>query len=192
MSAEVAVAADALEVGLQPVERLEPAELLQRGLEPERLVAAEAHAVAEPVGQQLVEVRGQLGEVPAQAVVAQQRVDRVLELGALLRGERAHQRLHRGHPVRQLVDDVVERGRAREELAVLGEELVDVRAARLVARQPAREEPVEVLDHLPLGGQVLGLHAPHRVGQALAQPVEHRRPGGGRPAPRSARARPGP
>ena len=176
MSARSPVAADALEVGLQPVERLEPAELLQRGLEPQRLVAAEPHAVAQPVGQQLVEVRGQLGEVPAQAVVAQQRVDRVLELGPLLRGQRAQQRLHRGHPVRQLVDDVVERLRAREELAVLGEELVDVRAARLVARQPLREELVEVADHLALRREVLGLHALHRVGQALAQPVEHRAP----------------
>ena len=135
---------------LEPVERLEPAELLERRLEAHRLVAAEPDPVAEPAGQQLVEVGGELGEVPAQPVVAQQRVDRVLELRPLLGRERPHERLHRRHPVGQLVDDVVERRGAREERAVLGQELVDVVLARLVAREPLREQPVEVLDHLAL------------------------------------------
>ena len=118
--------ADSLELGLQPVERLEPAELVQRRLEPQRLVAREPHPLPEPVGQQLVEVRRELGEVPPQPVVAQQRVDRVLELGALLGRQRAQERLHRRHPLGQLLDDVVERRRAREERAVLAEEVVDL------------------------------------------------------------------
>ena len=86
---------------LQPVHRLEPGDLGERALEAERLVAAEPDPVAEPAGQQQVEVGGELGEVDQQPVVAQERLHHRLELGALLRAHRAHQRLHRGHPLRR-------------------------------------------------------------------------------------------
>ena len=84
--AEVARAARAVELRLELVERLEPAELVERRLEAQRLVAVEPDPLAQPAGEQLVEVRGQLGEVPPQPVVAQQRIERVLEL---LRAARA-------------------------------------------------------------------------------------------------------
>ena len=88
---EIALAPDPLEIRLETVERLQPPELIQRRLEAHGLVATEPDPIAEAVGQQLIEVGRQLGEVPAQPVVAQQGVDRVLELGALLRRERPHQ-----------------------------------------------------------------------------------------------------
>ncbi len=174
--AEIAGAADPLEVALQLVQRLEPAELVQRRLEAHRLVAAEPHPVPQPVGEQLVEVRRELGEVPLQAVVLQQRVDGVLELRALLGRERSEERLHRRHALGQLLDHVVERRRAREEGAVLGQEVVDLAPGRLVAREALREQPVEVLDHRSLGREVLGLHALDGIRQPLAHAVEHRAP----------------
>ena len=48
------------------------------------------------------------------------------ELRALLRRSATHQRLHRGHPLGQLLDDVVERPGAREERAVARQEAVDI------------------------------------------------------------------
>ena len=114
---------------LEPIERLQPRDLGQRTFEPERLVAAERHPIAQAAGQKQVEVRGQLGEVEQQSVVAEERLHHRLELGALLGAHRAHQRLHRSHPLRELVDDVVERLGAREEPAVLLEELGGIRVA---------------------------------------------------------------
>ena len=58
---------DAFEVALEAVQRLELAELVQRRFEAQRLVSAEAHPVPQPVGEQLVEVRRELGEVPPAA-----------------------------------------------------------------------------------------------------------------------------
>ena len=114
----------------QLVHRLEPVDLRQCAVEAEWLVATERHPVAEPARQQQVEVRGELGEVDQEPVVAQEGVHHRLELGALLRAHRAHQRLHRRHPLGELVDDVVEGAGAREELAVLGQELRRVRGRR--------------------------------------------------------------
>ena len=93
-----------LDVGqrvLQPLHRLEPGDLGERAVERQRLVAAEPDAVAEAAGQQQVEVRGELGEVDQQPVVAQERLHHRFELGALLRAHRAQERLHRGHPLRR-------------------------------------------------------------------------------------------
>ena len=107
------------------------------------------HAIAEAAGQDQVEVRGELGEVDEQAVVAEQRLHHRFELGALLGAERPQQRLHRGHPLGELLEDVVERLGAREEPAVLGEELRDV---WLVTADPVAEELVEVAHHLAVRG----------------------------------------
>ena len=86
--ADVPGPVDAFEVALEAVQRLELAELVQRQFEAQRLVPAEAHPVPQPVGEQLVEVRRELREVPLEAVVAEQRVDRVLELRPLLGRQR--------------------------------------------------------------------------------------------------------
>ena len=92
-----------------------------------------------------------------------------LQLGPLLRAHRAHQRLHRGHPLGQLVDDVVERLGAREEAAVLGQEL---RGVRVAAADPFPDELVEVADHLAVGGEILRCHRLDRVGHAGHELVE--------------------
>ena len=160
--AKVARAVDAVQLRLEGVERLEVRHLLQGAFEAERLVAAEPGPLAEAAGQQLVERCRELSEVPAQPVVAQQRVHHRLELGPLLRAHRAQQRLHRGHPLRQLGDDVVEGLRAREEPAVLAQEVRDVGIA---AGQPLLEQSVEVADHVAIGGEVLGRDALDRVRQ---------------------------
>ena len=62
-----------------------------------------------PSGSSCVERRGELGQVPAQPVVAEQRVHHVLQLLALVGAQRLHQRLHLGHARGELLDDVVER-----------------------------------------------------------------------------------
>ena len=154
----------------QLVHRLEPGDLRQCALEAERLVATERHPVAEPARQQQVEVRGELGEVDQEPVVAQQRLHHRLELGALLRAHRAHQRLHRGHPLGELVDDVVEGPGAREELAVLGQEL---RRVRVAATDPLADQLVEVADHLAVRGEVLRAHRLDRLGHPFDELVEH-------------------
>ena len=102
----------------------------ERAVEAQRLVATEPDALAEAARQEQVQVRGELREVEQEPVVAQERVHHRLELGPLLGGHRAHERLHRGHPLGELVDDVVEGPRAREEPPVLGEELRGVRGRR--------------------------------------------------------------
>ncbi len=123
----------ALDVGERVAQAVHRGELVDPGQgagEAQRLVAAERQPLAEPARQEQVEVGGQLGEVDQQAVVLEQRLHHRLELGPLLRAHRAEQRLHRGHPRRELLDDVVEGPGAREERAVLREELRDVRVAR--------------------------------------------------------------
>ena len=167
---EIARPADPVDLLLERVQGLEIGHLGERAFEPERLVAAEPVAVAEPARHQLVHRGRELGQVPAQPVVAQQRVHRVLELGPLLGRHRLEERLQRGHPLGELVDDVVEGLRAREERAVLGHELRDVRIA---ARDPFLEELVEVADHLPVGGELLRGRAPDRVRHATDELVEH-------------------
>ena len=68
----------------------------------ERLVAAERHAVAEPAGQQQVEVRGELGEVTSAAGRrAAARPSSTASSARCSGRHRAQQRLHRGHPLRR-------------------------------------------------------------------------------------------
>ncbi len=61
---------------------------------------------------------------------------------------------------------------AREEPAVLGEELVDPILARLAAVEPVLEQAVEVADHLAVGVELLGRRALDRLGQAVDEAVE--------------------
>src|ERR1017187_9344358 len=80
------------------LERLEPAErleLAQGTLKTELLLATEAEPLAEPAGQDLVERRRELGEVPAQPVVAQQAIDQRVQFRTLGGGQGLKQRLHR-------------------------------------------------------------------------------------------------
>ena len=69
----------------------------------------------------------------------------------------------------QLVDDVVEALGAREEPAVLGEEVAHVRVA---AADPLADELVEVADHLAVRGEVLRGHGPDGVAHPADELVE--------------------
>src|SRR5439155_15063536 len=85
---EVARPVDVAQRILERIEGLQAADLLQRAVEAQLLVAAEPEAVAEPTRDELIHRRPELGEVPAQAVVAEERVHHVLQLGPLLLGHR--------------------------------------------------------------------------------------------------------
>ena len=123
-------------------------------MQTELLAALEIEALAESVGQQRVESCGELGQIPAQPVVAQQRIHGVLQLLALLGAERLHQRLHLRHPRGELLDDVVERLGTREQLAVARQE---ARYVRLAAGEAFLEQAVEIADHVAVGRQLVGL-----------------------------------
>ena len=123
-------------------------------------------ALAEAAGHEQVDVRRQLGEIPAQPVVAQERVhhrcssarccgliDRRSDCIAAIRWASWSMMSSK-------------RPRAREEPAVLGEELVDCVLARLAAADPLLDQRVEVADHLAVGGEILRGHALDRLGQA--------------------------
>ena len=155
---------------LEPFHRLQPGDLRQRAIERERLVATEADPVAEPAGEEQIEVRRQLGQVDQQPVVTEQRVHHRLELGSLLRAEGAHQRLHRRHALGELVDDVVEGAGAWEELPVLREELARI---GVLAADPLPDQLVEVAHHLAVRGEVLGRHRADRIAHPRRELVEH-------------------
>ncbi len=158
------------ESGRESVHRFESAELVQGGVERQWLVSAERHPLAETFRQDLVKVARQLREVPAQSIVTKQRVHHRLELLALLGAHRCQERLHRGHPLRQLADDVIESARPRKEVAVFGEELGGVRIA---AVEPLLQQPVEIADHLPVGGKLFRAGFLDLPRQALEPVVQH-------------------
>ena len=102
-------------------------------------------------------------------IVAEERLHHGLQLGALLRTQGAQQGLHRGHPLGELLQDVVEGDGTREEPAVCGEEW---RGIRLVAADPLAEQLIEVAHHLAVGGEVLRRHRPDGIGHAGGELVE--------------------
>ena len=162
---EVAGALDVGERVLQPLHRLEPPDLGKGAIERERFVTVEPNAIAEAAGEQQVEVRGQLLEVDEQAVVAQESLHHRFELRPLFGRHRAQERLHRGHPLGQLVDDVVEALGAREEPPVYGQELSDVGVA---ATDALPDQLVQVADHLAVRGKFLR----RRGADGLAHPAD--------------------
>ena len=139
---------------LQPVHRLEPGDLGEGAVEPERLVAAERHPVAEAAGQQLVQVRGELGEVTSEPVVAEERVHHRLRARRAAPGviERSSDCIAaiRSASCSMMSSSVRAPGKNR---AVLGEELR--RRPGSLAAEPLAEELVEVADHLAVRGEVL-------------------------------------
>ena len=128
-------------------------ELRQRPLERQLFRALEVEALPKTVGQQLVERRCELGKVPAQPVVAEQRIHHVLQLLALLGTHRRHQRLHLRHARGELLDDVVEVPCAGEDRA-MGEEFADCPARRPTA---APGGAVEVADHVAIRRKLSGV-----------------------------------
>ena len=138
------------------VHAVEPAELRERPLERQLLATLEVISLAQSLGEQRIERRGELSQIPAQPVIAQQRIHHVLQLLALIGAERLHQRLHLGHSRGELLDDVVERLRAGKDTAVARQEVGGI---RLVAGEAFLEQPVQLADHVPIRGQVVWRHA---------------------------------
>ena len=80
--------------------------------------------------------------------------------------------MHGRHAFGQLSHDVVECLGAGEEPAVLREEVVDVRLARLAALEPFLEQRVEIPDHIPIGLEILGRCSLDRLRQAVDESIE--------------------
>ena len=148
------------------------AELLAQGIEVGELGEGlrgigQAHRLA--ACHALAPVPGQIGPQGAQAVVepghlglqvhvGQRRGHEVLELGALLGGERVHEALHCRRLARKFVEKLLEGlGTVREELAVLVHELVEV-LGDVAALAVLVEHCIEVAQHL--------LHGLLRLGRA--------------------------
>ena len=169
-------------VAQQVLELVEVAQLLHRL---HRLAHAERVLALEVVGlvpallrEQLAQVTAELVHLPAQVHVVEQLVGQLLQLGPLLGRHRVEHRLHRRHPLGQLLEQLVERlGVLREEVAELLHELLE---AGILALLAALEHLVERRHHVLHAGDVLGRHLLHRpahlleelVGELLAELVE--------------------
>src|SRR3989442_527550 len=75
---------DGAERILERIESLESPDLVERRLQPEWLVSRELVALAQPIRHELVHVRSEPGEVPAESIVAQEGIHHRLELCPLL------------------------------------------------------------------------------------------------------------
>ena len=142
----------------------EPRDLGERALEPERLVAAERHPLAEPAGQQQVEVRGELGEVDHAA--GRRAAARPSSTGARPAARASSSAGATASPPSAAASWSMMSSKVRapgKNRAVLGEELGSVRVA---APDPLADELVEVADHLAVGREVLRRHRPDRLGHA--------------------------
>ncbi len=89
--AQVSGMLEPLELPLERAHPLQGRELAEGSFKAEPLVPGEAVALAEAVRQELVEVGRELAEIPAQAVVAEERLHHRLELRALLGPQRTHE-----------------------------------------------------------------------------------------------------
>ena len=122
------------------------------------------------VGTRLLEVAGQARHVPAQAVVAQQVVHQLLQLGALLRAHAGEQRRHLRRLAVQVLDQLVDAADVRREVvAVARHEPVEV-GPRVGAAGVLLQQGVEVADHVADARQVLR----RDLLDALAEPGEVR------------------
>ena len=118
---------------------------------------------------------GQLGQVDPQAVVAERGRHHVGQLLPLRGRERAHQRADLVHLLGELVEDVLHRAGAGEEVAVLVQEVLR-RAARVrvLAVAVLLEQLVEVAHHIADAFERLGRHSLDRALEVLEERPEHR------------------
>ena len=133
-----------------------------------RVVAREVHAaVPGHVRERVLEVAGELVDLPAQVEVLEQRLRQPLQLGALLGGHRVQQLLHLRHRLRDLLEQLVEVLRvAGEEVAVAPHEALEV---GLLAALALLEHLVQLGEHVLHALHVLGRHVLHALGDL----VEH-------------------
>ena len=119
----------------------------------------------------------ELVELPAQVHVVEQLVGELLELRPLLGRHRVEHRLHRGHPPRHLLEQLVEiLGVLGEEVAVLLHELFEARILAPFAPLQHLVEPGEHVLHALHVGRRHVLHGAahlvdHLLHQLLAEPV---------------------
>ena len=136
-----------------------------------RVVAREVHAaVPGHVGERVLEVAGELVDLPAQVEVLEQRLRQPLQLGTLLGGHRVQQLLHLRHRLRHLLEQLVEGLRvAGEEVAVLVHEALEV---GLFATLALLEHLVEVGEHVLHALHLLGRHVLHAFGHLVEVALE--------------------
>ena len=159
---------------LQAVQGVHQGELVKGLLQTQKELAAEPDPGPQTAGEKLVEGRRQLRQVPAEPVVPQEGIDEPLELGLLLGGHGPEEGGNRGHPFRQLLHHVVEGLGPGEEGAKPAEEVGHRPGLWLPPRQSIGQEAVELSDHLPLDGQVLGTEPPQGVRETVEVAVQER------------------
>ncbi len=137
--------------------------------QPQRVVAAEAGGAVPVLPRtQPLQQRVQRGQLLADAGVAERLLRQRRQLGALLVAHRVHHPLRRGGPGGQRVDQLVDVARVlREELAVLGHELVEAARGVLVTGGVPGEQLVEVGQHLLDALHVALVDVRHRLLHAL-------------------------
>ena len=140
--------------------------------ERERIVALEVVATAHLVERhELIEVHRQLRERRVEPLVlGEERLHHLLELAALPGREALHQRLHLGHLLAHLLEELIQALDAGEALSPLVLERLEV---GLVALGAVAQHAVEVLDHLAHALHVLRAHVRQRVLHALHERLEH-------------------
>ena len=132
----------------------------------EWVVAAEVHrALPRKVRERLLEVAGQLIDLPAQVHVLEEALGETLELGALLGRHRVHELLHLGHRLGHLLEQLVEGLRVPgEEVAVALHEPLEV---GLLAPLALLEHLVELGEHVLHALHALRAHVLHAFGHLV-------------------------
>ncbi len=131
--------------------------------EPHRVLSLEVVApIPLHLREHLLQVLAQLTHLPLQVHVAHQLIAELLQLRPLLGGHRVHHRLHGGHPLRHLLQQLLDvLGILREEVAELLHELGELLGG-VLASLMLLEQLVQRRHHVLHAGHVLGGHVLHR------------------------------
>ena len=125
------------------------------------------------LGEGALEVLGEALHLPAEVHVLEHGVGQLPQLRLLLGAQRIPHRLGRGHPLRQLLEQLVEvLGVAREQIAEALHELPEARV-QLLAPFALLEHAVEGVVGVPHPRHLLGAHVRQRFGGALEEGLGH-------------------
>ncbi len=168
---EVVGIAHLLDLPLELVELAELVHQLHGLLHREVVVAAEVVALAVGRRHELAQVHAELAQLGLEPLVLhEERLHHVLELAALAGRHAREQRLHLAGLLGDLLHELVEVLGAREVVAPLLLEGVEVRLAPLRA---VLEHAVEVAHHLPHPLEVLGAHVAERLLHVGEERLQH-------------------